>query len=125
MIRVCRWCQREGVPVDEHGISFCDQCRSWDTTACFSCRITVGFPAAEPQVTYEQALTSPVLQHDAATEVARQAERIVRKSFIYCPRCFHNAYFVVAGTAEDSRECVLCGTVWNRLTSAEHAKGIS
>ena len=121
-MRTCRWCQNSSAAVDTSGVSYCDQCRRWDTSACLVCRTTAGFPRPTAQVTNAQALGSPVLRHEAITEVDRQAERIVRKSFIYCPRCYHGAYFVTKHDDMHSR-CLLCSTVWKRTSSAEHAIG--
>lgn len=117
--RDCRWCGFKGTPIDERGTSQCPSCKRWDAVECFSCRTTDGFPVPEDRVTVEVAMSSPILRNDLLTERSAQAHRITWKGYVYCARCYHNAYFVVSPTPE-TKACLLCSTEWDRLTAAVH-----
>ena len=112
MLRKCRFCGNEG-HVDDRGFSFCLACKSWDAVECFHCRTTDGFPTLKSRVSAEEAKKSVV---------ADPPETIMKKSRVYCERCFHNAYFV--GSLGAISVCRLCNTTWDRLKSAVHAEGV-
>ena len=113
MTRKCRFCS-ENVNVDDRGFAFCRPCQAWDASECFHCRTIKGFPVAAARVTAEQAAKSLIADPPSA---------IMKKSFLYCERCFHNAYFV--GKLGAIATCRLCNTTWDRLKSAVHAEGVA
>lgn len=112
--RACRTCRRS-VDVDELGFSFCRDCKSWDATSCFHCGTAAGFPVIAPYITVEDA---EKVSSGSSLEARLDRERLLRKSLIYCRRCFHEAYFVVQNG--DESRCQLCDTTWNRLGPAVH-----
>lgn len=106
----CRFCQRElGGTKEEHSRNwYCKGCGHFDARECFKCRTREGFPIQTPWVT----------EADAARAVHDDPKTVVLKSFVYCERHFHEAYFVER-TGQAST-CRLCAISWDASGPAVH-----
>ena len=102
------------MPIETSRNWFCRYCHRWGARECFKCQTTEGFPIPTPWVTTEQSMLA--VSEDPA---------IVRlKSFIYCERDFHNAYFVERDHPTRTSRCRLCQTTWDSRGPATHRVGV-